>query len=62
MGDLRRQATRFMAGTPGAKRLRVAMQSAPTPEALREIVAEELARADTSSPGAQADGAGPVRA
>src|SRR5688500_8807887 len=29
IGDLRRQATRLVAGAPGAKRLRVALQSAP---------------------------------
>ena len=43
IGDLRRQATRMVAGAPGAKRLRVAMQSAPDAAALRECVAEALA-------------------
>jgi nifR3 family TIM-barrel protein len=46
IGDLRRQATRFMAGAPGAKRLRVAVQGAATPQALRERVAETLAAAE----------------
>jgi tRNA-dihydrouridine synthase B len=45
VGDLRRQATRLMAGVPGAKRLRVAMQDAPDAAALRERVAEALAGA-----------------
>jgi tRNA-dihydrouridine synthase B len=43
IGDLRRQATRLVAGAPGAKRLRVAMQDAPDAAALRERVAEALA-------------------
>lgn len=40
MGDLRRQATRFVAGAPGARALRVRLQEAKDPEALREAVAE----------------------
>jgi len=48
IGDLRRQATRLMAGTPGAKRLRVAVQDAPDVPALRERVAEALAAAPTT--------------
>lgn len=43
IGDLRRQATRMVAGAPGAKQLRVAMQSAPDAGALRERVAAGLA-------------------
>lgn len=43
IGDLRRQATRFVAGGPGAKKLRVAFQDAPDEAALRERVAEALA-------------------
>ncbi len=43
IGDLRRQATRFVAGGPGAKRLRVAFQDAPDEAALRERVAAALA-------------------
>lgn len=43
IGDLRRQATRLVAGAPGAKRLRVAVQDAPDIMALRERVAEALA-------------------
>jgi nifR3 family TIM-barrel protein len=42
IGDLRRQATRLVAGAPGAKRLRVAMQSAPDAVSLRECVAAAL--------------------
>jgi tRNA-dihydrouridine synthase B len=45
VGELRRQATRFVAGVPGAKRLRVAVQEAPTPQAVRERVAGFLASA-----------------
>lgn len=43
IGDLRRQATRFVAGGPGAKRLRVSFQDAPDEDILREQVAEALA-------------------
>jgi tRNA-dihydrouridine synthase B len=50
IGDLRRQATRLVAGAPGAKRLRVAMQDAPDAAALRERVAEALATAPAASP------------
>jgi nifR3 family TIM-barrel protein len=62
IGLLRRQAARFVAGHPGAKRLRVALQSAPDPPALRGIVAAALA----SSQGARdvsvhAAGPGPGR-
>ncbi|MEA3189885.1 MAG: tRNA-dihydrouridine synthase [Thermoplasmata archaeon] len=39
IGDLRRQATRFVAGTPGARRLRLALQSAPDAAAIRAAVA-----------------------
>jgi tRNA-dihydrouridine synthase len=49
VGELRRQATRFMAGAPGAKRLRVAVQEAATPTALRERVAETLATAEAAT-------------
>ncbi|MEA3137063.1 MAG: tRNA-dihydrouridine synthase [Thermoplasmata archaeon] len=48
IGDLRRQATRLVAGAPGAKRLRVAMQSAPDAAALRERVAEALVQSPAS--------------
>lgn len=43
IGDLRRQATRFVAGGPGAKKLRVAFQDAPDEAILRERVATALA-------------------
>lgn len=43
VGDLRRQATRFVAGGPGAKKLRVAFQDAPDEATLRERVAAALA-------------------
>lgn len=43
IGDLRRQATRFVAGGPGAKKLRVAFQDAPDEATLRERVAAALA-------------------
>jgi hypothetical protein len=43
IGDLRRQATRFVAGGPGAKKLRVSFQDAPDEAALRERVAAALA-------------------
>ena len=46
IGDLRRQATRLVAGAPGAKRLRVAVQDAPDIGVLRERVAAALAEAD----------------
>lgn len=39
MGDLRRQAMRFVAGAPGAKRLRVQLQDVPDPAALRALLA-----------------------
>lgn len=39
IGELRRQATRFVAGAPGAKRLRVAAQEAGDLAALREAIA-----------------------
>lgn len=55
IGDLRRQATRFMAGAPGAKRLRVAVQEADTPEALRDCVAGFLAAAETAQAGQSAE-------
>ncbi|MEK6976624.1 MAG: tRNA-dihydrouridine synthase family protein [Candidatus Thermoplasmatota archaeon] len=42
IGDLRRQATRFVAGGPGAKKLRVAFQDAPDETTLRERVAQAL--------------------
>jgi tRNA-dihydrouridine synthase B len=42
IGDLRRQATRFVAGGPGAKKLRVSFQDAPDEATLRELVAEAL--------------------
>lgn len=45
IGELRRQATRFVAGAPGAKRLRVAAQEAPDLTALREVVASAMAAA-----------------
>jgi tRNA-dihydrouridine synthase len=45
IGDLRRQATRLVAGAPGAKLLRVAMQDAPDLASIRERVAEALASA-----------------
>jgi tRNA-dihydrouridine synthase B len=48
IGDLRRQATRLVAGAPGAKRLRVAMQSAPDAAALRERMAEALVQSPAS--------------
>lgn len=48
IGDLRRQATRLVAGAPGAKRLRVAVQDAPDIAALRERVATTLAAADAT--------------
>jgi len=54
IGDLRRQATRFMAGAPGAKRLRVALQEADDPAALREHVAEALAGAMAAQSGESA--------
>jgi tRNA-dihydrouridine synthase B len=51
IGDLRRQATRFVAGGPGAKKLRVSFQDAPDEATLRERVAEGLTRlAVTDSP------------
>jgi tRNA-dihydrouridine synthase B len=43
IGELRRQATRFVAGGPGAKRLRVRFQEARDAPDLRERVAEALA-------------------
>lgn len=43
IGDLRRQASRFVAGGPGAKKLRVLFQDAPDEATLRERVAEALA-------------------
>lgn len=43
IGDLRRQATRFVAGGPGAKKLRVSFQDAPDEATLRERVAAALA-------------------
>jgi len=43
VGELRRQATRFVAGAPGAKRLRVLAQDAKDATALREVVAAALA-------------------
>lgn len=45
IGDLRRQATRLVAGAPGAKALRVAVQDAPDIARLRDIVAAALAAA-----------------
>lgn len=42
IGDLRRQATRFVAGGPGAKKLRVSFQDAPDEMTLRERVADAL--------------------
>lgn len=45
IGELRRQATRFVAGAPGAKRMRVKAQEANDLEALREVVAAALAAA-----------------
>ena len=53
IGDLRRQATRLVAGAPGAKRLRVAVQDAPDLAALRERVAAALAEAETGSGGSR---------
>jgi len=49
IGDLRRQATRLMAGAPGAKKLRVAVQDAPDAATLRERVAEALASAEATA-------------
>ncbi len=43
LGDLRRQASRFVQGSPGAKRLRVAFNQAPDAAALRAILAEARA-------------------
>ncbi len=40
IGDLRRQAGRFVQGSPGAKRLRVAFNQAPDAHALRSILVE----------------------
>lgn len=45
VGELRRQATRFVAGAPGAKRLRVLAQNARDSRALRDVVAATLAAA-----------------
>ncbi len=45
VGELRRQATRFVAGAPGAKRLRVLAQDAPDAAALRDVIATALAGA-----------------
>jgi tRNA-dihydrouridine synthase B len=39
IGSMRRQAARFVAGAPGAKRVRIEVQLAPTTTALRERVA-----------------------
>lgn len=44
IGDLRRQATRFVAGGPGAKKLRVAFQTAADDATLRTLAAEALAQ------------------
>lgn len=43
IGDLRRQSSRFVQGSPGAKRLRVAFNKAPDAAALRAILAEARA-------------------
>jgi tRNA-dihydrouridine synthase B len=50
IGDLRRQSTRLVAGAPGAKRLRVAVQDAADLMALRERVATALLEAEGANP------------
>ncbi|MFO1535848.1 MAG: tRNA dihydrouridine synthase [Thermoplasmatota archaeon] len=47
--DLQRQAARFVAGGPGAKRLRVAFNQAPGLKALRARVAEALASLEVAA-------------
>jgi tRNA-dihydrouridine synthase B len=49
IGDLRRQATRLVAGAPGAQKLRVAVQDAPDLGALRERVVEAFAHAEAEA-------------